>query len=405
MTTYIRYAAMVLAATTALSCARQAEEIDYNEIEQQALDAWISANAPQAMPLGDEGMYYEVLEESSGESGSVNVRGRWVDVDYTIRTLNGDVVYTRNESTARMLGTRLSYTHYVPARLYIASQESLSDIPAGIYRSITSMPAGAVWRVYIPSRLAFASSGINPGSGYGGQTGLDPDSPIILDSLRITDIIDNPQQACRDAVRELATAPAPDGWGKLAADTVRYGMYMEIFNRAAGQTGDTIPTNQSAEIYYKLRYLDGKLITSNVDSVLINNFGSVRSSDPTTEVSITRTQQGTTPTNALQMPAKVFYAIISDLCYGDIGRIAVPSEYAYYTQYMYPDLSASMWNRTTTFDFDFTFQYGDYTIEDRDYFFGSGSYYMPTSSQSSVPIGEIPAYTPLIYEFTVRRPS
>ena len=88
-------------------------------------------------------------------------------------------------------------------------------------------------------------------------------------------------------------------------------------------------------------------------------------------------------------------------------RIAVPSEYGDYRQYMYPDKSSSMWSSSATFTFDFTYQYKDYTTEDTDYFFASSTYYMPysTSSGTTVPVAEIKPYTPLIYEFVVQKPE
>lgn len=393
---------VVLAVLAAGSCAKSESE-SFSEVEDKALDIWVSRNAPDAEPLGDTGMYYEVIEgASAGTSSKIDVRGRWVDVDYVIRDLNGDIVYNRNEETARLLGTFTKYTHYVPDRLYIASKESLSNIPRGIYRAITEITPGETWRVYIPSRLAFSSAGISTSSGYGGQQSLESDVPVILDSLRIVNIVDNPQTEGRQAIEELVTAPEPEGWGMRRNDTVREGLYMDIFNRI--NPNDTIAMNESAEIYYKVRFLDGHLIYSNVDSVLYNNFGSIRSSDVTGAVRVTRMTG--TPTNANQMPAKVFYAILPDLCYGDIARIAVPSEYGYYRQYMYPDMSNSVWSSSATFTFDFTYQYKDYTLEDTDYFFAASTYYAPYSGSSSgVPIAEIKPYTPLIYEFTVKKPE
>ena len=170
--------------------------------------------------------------------------------------------------------------------------------------------------------------------------------------------------------------------------------------------GDTVPLNQSANIYYRFGFLDGHLIDSNIDTVLYNRFGTVRSSDVTSPIRVTR--MSATPNNANQMPAKVFYAILPDLCYGDSVRIAVPSEYGYYRQYMYPDKSSTMWSSsaTFTFTFDFTYQYKDYTTEDTDYFFASSTYYMPYSASSgTVPVAEIKPYTPLIYEFVVQKPE
>lgn len=295
----------------------------------------------------------------------MDVRGRWVDVEYVIRDLNGDIVYNRNEETARLLGTFTKYTHYIPDRLYIASRQDLSDIPSGIYQAITEITPGETWRVYIPSRLAFASYGIQTSTGYGGQQALESDVPVILDSLRIVNIVDNPQSEGRQAIEEFVTASRPEGWGKPLNDTVREGLYMDILARP--NPGDTVPLNQSANIYYRCGFLDGHLIDSNIDTVLYNRFGTVRSSDVTSPIRVTR--MSTDPNNANQMPAKVFYAILPDLCYGDSVRIAVPSEYGYYRQYMYPDKSSSMWSSSATFTFDFTYQYKDYTTEDTDYFF------------------------------------
>lgn len=227
--------------------------------------------------------------------------------------------------------------------------------------------------------------------------------PVILDSLRIVNIVDNPQSEGRQAIEEFVTASRPEGWGKPLNDTVREGLYMDILARP--NPGDTVPLNQSANIYYRCGFLDGHLIDSNIDTVLYNQFGTVRSSDITSPIRVTR--MSTDPNNANQMPAKVFYAILPDLCYGDSVRIAVPSEYGYYRQYMYPDKSSSMWSSSATFTFDFTYQYKDYTTEDTDYFFASSTYYMPysTSSGTTVPVAEIKPYTPLIYEFVVQKPE
>ena len=179
--------AVAVAACAFCSCARTESE-NFNEIEDKALDIWVSSNAPDAEPLGDTGMYYEVIEAlPDGSATKVDVRGRWVDVEYVIRDLNGDIVYNRNEETARLLGTFTKYTHYIPDRLYIASRQDLSDIPSGIYQAITEITPGETWRVYIPSRLAFASYGIQTSTGYGGQQALESDVPVILDSLRIAE--------------------------------------------------------------------------------------------------------------------------------------------------------------------------------------------------------------------------
>lgn len=390
---------MALAAAAAFSCAKSPAE-DYGQIEDHALEIWIKGNAPAAKPLGDTGIYYEVIESES-QTGKIDVRGKWVEADYIMRDLGGDIVYNRNEVTARLMGTFNPYTHYVPDRLYIASEQEASDLPAGLYEAITSMPQGEMWRVYAPSQSAFGSLGFSITTGYGGQRALESNVPVIIDSLRITDIIANPQTHGREAIERLVTAPEPEGWGMRLNDTVRKGLYLHLFNRI--DDNDTIPNNQSANIYYKVRYLDGKLLYSNVDSVLYNNFGTVRPSDKTSGIRVTR--MSTAPNNAYQMPAKVFYAILPELCYGDIGRIAVPAEYAYNNQYMTPNMEDSVWGAMVNFNYNDGYEYKDYTMEDTDYYFGMSTYYRPylTPSSTVTPIGEVKPFTPLIYEFTVKR--
>lgn len=390
---------MAAAAFAAFSCAESTKE-NYDEIEDRALDIWIKSNAPDAKPLEDTGIYYEVIE-SEPQTGKIDVRGKWVDVSYIMRDLSGDIVYTRNAETATLLGTYSAYAHYVPDRLYIAGKQESSNLPIGLYRAVTTMPQGETWRVYVPSRLAFGSRGFAVSNGYGGQKSLESDVPVIIDSLRITDIIANPQQHGREAIEKLVTAAPPEGWGKTLHDTIRKGLYLEVYNRT--EKTDTIPLNHSANIYYKVRYLDGKLLYSNVDSVLYNNFGAVRSSDRTRAIKVTR--MNTDPANAYQMPAKVFYAILPELCYGDIARIAVPAEYAYHNQYMPSNMEDTAWGATMSFNYNDGYEYKDYTMEDTDYYFGLSTYYMPYSASSSanVIIGEVKPYTPLIYEFTVKK--
>ncbi len=379
---------------------------DTEAIKRKSFEAWIEAHAPQAMPLGDTGMYYEVLEEAdNSSSGKVDVRGKWIDVNYRMCTLDGDIFYNRDEATARLIGTYDAYTHYVPERFYIASSWDSSSLPKGLYTTFTEIIPGATWRVYMPADMAFASSGFDMtgGYGYGGQIALDEDKAVMLDQVRITDIIENPQQLGDDQIRTLATTARPEGWGMYPNDTLRPGMYMDVLYRRNAQ--DTVPVGSQAEIYYKVSFLDGQMIDSNIDSVLVNRFGSVRTSDVTSAISVTRMATGTTATNAYQMPAKVFYSILPDVCYGDSLRVAVPAKYAYFTEYMAPNRSESEWGTSTKFDNYKGYDYDDYTIDDTDYYFGAATFYMPSSSSSVISMAEIKPYTPLIYELVVQKPE
>ena len=231
---------------------------DTEAIKRKSFEAWIEAHAPQAMPLGDTGMYYEVLEEAdNSSSGKVDVRGKWIDVNYRMCTLDGDIFYNRDEATARLIGTYDAYTHYVPERFYIASSWDSSSLPKGLYTTFTEIIPGATWRVYMPADMAFASSGFDMtgGYGYGGQIALDEDKAVMLDQVRITDIIENPQQLGDDQIRTLATTARPEGWGMYPNDTLRPGMYMDVLYRRNAQ--DTVPVGrQHAFAHGDPRHLD-----------------------------------------------------------------------------------------------------------------------------------------------------
>ena len=391
-------------ALVSFACTHESKT-DTDAITRRSFEAWMATHAPQAEPLGDTGLYYEVLAQSEeGSSGKVDVRGKWIDVSYRMSTLEGDIFYNRDEATARLIGNYDDYTHYVPERFYIASSWNKSSLPKGLYTAFTEIVPGQTWRVYVPADMAFSSSGFDMTSyGYGGQNALGAHKAIIIDELRITDITENPQQQGDDQIRTLATTPRPEGWGKYPNDTVRQGLYMDVLYRTMAQ--DTIPVGSQVEIYYKVSFLDGQLIDSNIDSVLTNRFGTVRSSDITSAITVTRMAEGSTATNGYQMPAKVFYAILPDVCYGDSLRIAVPAKYGYFTEYMPPNKSESQWTASTTFNNYKGYDYGDYTIDDTDYYFGASTFYMPTASSSVVSIAEIKPYTPLIYELVVRKPE
>lgn len=385
-------------AATVVSCAKS-ETMDFNNVEEKALAIWIENNAPNAQPLGETGMYYEVLESGASSVAKVDVKGKWVQLDYVMRNLDGDIFYNRNEKTARLLGTYNTYARYILDRIYISGTQAVSNIPSGIYQAITEISPGEMWRVYIPSRLAFASSGLNITTGYGGQKPLEVNVPIILDSLKIVDVIDNPVKIEEADVIALATSPKPQGWGKSLVDTVKTGYYLDFVKR--GEEKDSLKQNQSASIYYKVRFLDGTLIYSNIDTVLVNNFGRVRSGDRLTPIRITRMK--TTPINQNEMPAKVFYDVLDTLRYGDQVRVLVNSRNAYYRHYMRPNMNETEWEKSTAFVFsDGGKKYDDYSLEEKDYFFARYSFYVPYSQTAeTLPIAEIKPYTPLIYEFEV----
>ena len=98
------------------SCFKE-PSVDYKELEQRSLRAWITQHHPELVDnYQEEGGYYvEVLNEGIQDSLPVTGKDVWVWYDFTSRGLSGNILETRNAEVATQLNTYNKQTRYIPA--------------------------------------------------------------------------------------------------------------------------------------------------------------------------------------------------------------------------------------------------------------------------------------------------
>ncbi len=267
-----RFLCAVLAVTILSACAKTEEE-DYNAIEQAALDAWVAQNAPGAIKSSN-GMYYEVLREAEPDAMYVTT-SKWLRLAYTGMTLQGDVFLTRQKQEAQIEGTYNPHTHYVPDFLYVNTTNN--TMIEGLYQNLLQMKKGEVRRLYLPSRMAYSSSGTSNNVGYGGQFSLGGNKPVIIDNLEALEILSEEEVISGEetAVQEYAV----DKWNMALTDTLKENFYLKRIPPLAPEA-DSIGVDSVVKIYYKAYFLDGFVFDTNIDSVQTRLYGESYSTSP-----------------------------------------------------------------------------------------------------------------------------
>ncbi|WP_295936695.1 hypothetical protein [uncultured Alistipes sp.] len=195
------------------SCAEDTSE-SYNELEKQALEAWITQNRPELVGnYQEEGGYYiDVLEAGDQSLEPINTDAIWVKFDFSGRDLAGNIVLTRNDRDAKLAGTFTKYTHYVPFYRYCGTENSglmegtwlamrnkltlgeeyfnANKDRLGLQSAELQLRYGSQVRLYMPSRVV-GSGGVEGTGGYEGQYSLSTNRPFIV-TMMIRDTVANP---------------------------------------------------------------------------------------------------------------------------------------------------------------------------------------------------------------------
>lgn len=212
----------------------------YDEIEQLALDNYmLSIPDAEKQSVG----YYILGSDMSSTEGTPGEEGVWVRYDITSRSLDGDICNTRDEWTAKLLGTFNYVTHYVPAfSMYVDLNEDEDDedddddddeeeesalVQAlrygveinGVQRSLY---AGNKFTLYSPSRLNGTS--YNGTGGYAGQYSLSSGRPMISE-IEIVEIVANATVEEQRKVDHFMSIN-PSGWKPVSNPDVDQGVYI-----------------------------------------------------------------------------------------------------------------------------------------------------------------------------------
>lgn len=399
---------IIAVSATLLSCAKRITEDD-DVVEQRALDAWVAKYAPDAVELGDYGIYYETLTPAEPNAQAIEL-DTWVFMDYTIKDIMGNVVYNRKEEAAKRQGQYNKYARYISD--YQAIPPDLSDLTVmhGMYYGLMDMKVGEMRRFYIPSKYGYGGNQMHNSYGYGGQYALGEYAPLILDEIVVNEVIKNPEEREKKMVEELISQ-----WGMSKSDSIKEYLYMQVLKR--GAETDTIPMDKDVEFYYTGRFVeDGGVFNTNIDTVWTNSFGELRKYDPVKPITMTRKEEMTSQS----IPELTFTFLIPKLRYGDSIRVAAISRYAYHDQgkagYRTTNISSDSDDYTTALMLKYMYNpygYGSSGYSDMsgmsyyDYW-AQMNYFMSGSTgdnQVTDPMPEVKPFTPVMFTVVVQKPE
>ena len=311
--------ALVVLAT---SCATPSTS-DFADLENESLMAWMNKNYPNwsdpdsGWKRTDSGVYIYTMRESSlvGEADTLIKGGNWVRINYTGKTLDGNIFYTRNAEVAKIQGTYSRRTHYVNNFVYL--YEDNSSLPSGMYEAMTNMKVGEMTKVILPSGMYKGSNGYEETNvGYNGQWGVAGNKPVIIDSLEIVEVSEDPITLENREVNIYAV----ERWKMAEKDSLAKGLYVQLMTPFPMKRDSVIKAEKTDSVltcYYKGYFLDGFVFDSNIDSVQMRAWGEVVNEGPM-KWNMKETQM-----------IEGFKEACCQACYGDHLRVIFTSAYGY----------------------------------------------------------------------------
>lgn len=249
---YINRLLLILVASIgSLTSCVESEVLLYEELELQALKAWVEIHRPDLLDNYQErgGYYVEVLDAGVADSVAVrNAEGDpWVWFDITCRDLAGNVVLTRNANQARQQDSYTSHTHYVPYYLFCGETENVT-MPEGTYMALRNklkigdnaefeVRYGTKLRLYLPSSIGAGNQSMGGDGGYEGQFKLDANRPMVVE-MNVWGHVGNPvayEDAWINSFAEMNGGLAPVEEDSEEKSALRR-TYMRSLSRADEQT-------------------------------------------------------------------------------------------------------------------------------------------------------------------------
>lgn len=295
------------------SCAEQAPNIA-SELSRQSFEAWVAKYAPNAYANPYKDIYIEYIERGPADAPQPVLGYTWLTLNYTGKTLDGNIFVTRVDSISRRVGQFAYTTHYCDDFLeYTTTSTKLCE---GLRQAIEQMRVGDSVRVYIPIDKGFGSA-MSISSGYEGESGVEYTSLPIMFEMRLNAVTTSPFVWERDSVERYAK----QHWGSgYTNDTV--GMFMRIIS--PNPTGDTITQDSLVRVYYEEYFMDGFLSSTNIDTVA-QKWHVYNSSEVTDyqSLAITPSSGANTSTH------KVLYMAVTSMRKGETAEVVTVSTWAY----------------------------------------------------------------------------
>ena len=242
---YISLVALVLCA-----CAKDPVE-GLNDKNKLYFDAWAQVNHPGA-PRTALGSLLIADEPGTGTAAGSSDDNPYVQVRYTVRSLDGTVSATTDEALTRQLGTYSEVNYYGP----IIWNRSGGTLMPGLEDALDGMRCGGSRTVAIPGWLLGSYDHYDNAQDYLDKvTAKQPQVyEIHLDGV-ISDIV----KWSADSVGRYVSRSFP---GKSVQDSLQYGFY--YFRSGPPSSTDKFKNDTTIYINYIGRRLDGTVFDTNV---------------------------------------------------------------------------------------------------------------------------------------------
>jgi len=248
------YLLIVMAAALMSSCAKDVPTVDKG-YHQESFEAWMRNNEPGAVKVGN--IYIKYIERNANPSAyRVKVDTSWVMMNYTGRTLDGDVFITRSESVAHRIGIWRPNVHYSDDFRGVSASDNFFNL--GIVEGLQNMNEGDSARIFFPGKVGFTTN-ISE-AGYGGNQYNYVGFPAMMD-IRLKYITSNPYRFEMDSLAKFARSQ----WGQEPRDTISFSIYMKKVKE--NPTGDPITKDSNVRIFYEQYFLDDFPLDTNNDSI------------------------------------------------------------------------------------------------------------------------------------------
>ena len=243
------------------ACARTVET-GKNDAAKRYFDAWMQVNHPGLTPTG-LGAY--VLSDKEGAGAGVGESDKYVRVNYTLRSLDGNVSATTWPDLAKQLGT-WSETSWCGPVIWTLGEGRLS---AGLDEMISSMRAGGRREAVIPGWLMTTSRYGSAEEYLGNVTGNNAIYEVeLLESIEDMD---------KWELDSLARFFAADYPALTVKDSLKYGFYYLQTKAPAAQAGTDegkdkeeeksdagFPADTTIYVNYTGRLLNGRVFDTTV---------------------------------------------------------------------------------------------------------------------------------------------
>ena len=214
---FVGIALLLGIAVMAVSCVKE-PSIDFKDIEQRSLKAWMNKYRPELLAnYQEEGGYYvEVLDRGVADSAAISGKDVWLWYDFTGRDLEGTICETRDWRLAKLVGSYTDYTHYVPSFRF-SGKESTTMMEGTYLATFNKLNIGYIdgvagdseefevrygtkLRLYMPSSIV---ASVAADGGYQGQFIMEESKPLVVD-IEIYGHVANPVAYEGDRVEAFA---------------------------------------------------------------------------------------------------------------------------------------------------------------------------------------------------------